>query len=122
APVDFILWVDDEARTGALRLYDTQEQRYVGSASRHRHVPPLLELGRVLHASRALEQGSESAEDLQYLLGQGTSLGGARPKSTVRDRDGSLALGKFPSQADQRDVVRGEVLAMGLAAGAGINT
>src|SRR3546814_20197911 len=58
---------------------------------------------------------------LQYLLGQGTSLGGARPKSTVRDTDGRLALGKFPSQADQRDVIRGEVLAMHLAAKAGVN-
>ena len=65
---------------------------------------------------RALEAGTESARDLQYLLGQGTSLGGARPKSTVRGTDGRLALGKFPSQADKRDVIRGEVLAMRLAA------
>src|SRR5690606_27676922 len=85
-----------------------------------RHVPPLLELDRVLQAARALEDGTESKQDLQYLLGQGTSLGGARPKSTVRDTDGRLALGKFPSQADQRDVIRGEVLAMKLAANAGI--
>ncbi|MCK0713602.1 type II toxin-antitoxin system HipA family toxin [Chromohalobacter sarecensis] len=47
-------------------------------------------------------------------------MGGARPKSTVLDTDGWLALGKFPSQADQRDVIRGEVLAMTLATRAGI--
>ena len=75
----------------------------------------------MVQAARALEAGTESAQDLQYLLGQGTSLGGARPKSTVRDTDGHLALGKFPSQADQRDIIRGEVLAMHLAAKAGIN-
>src|SRR5690606_17802452 len=121
APVDFIMWVDDEARVGAMRLFDPQSKVYLRSGGTHRHVPPLVELDKVLQATRALEEGTESAQDLQYLLGQGTSLGGARPKSTVRDTDGRLALGKFPSQADQRDVIRGEVLAMHLAAKAGIN-
>lgn len=69
-----------------------------------------------MKAALALEVGKESEQDLQYLLGRGTSLSGARPKSAVRDTDGVLALGKFPSQADQRDVIRGEVLAMNLAA------
>ena len=119
--VDFLMWVDDEARVGALRLFDPQKKVYLRSGNLSRHVPPLLELDRVLQAARALEDGTESKQDLQYLLGQGTSLGGARPKSTVRDTDGRLALGKFPSQADQRDVIRGEVLAMHLAANAGIN-
>lgn len=120
-PIDFILWVDDEARAGALRLFDPKEKMYVHSAGAHRKVPPMVELDKILQATRALEDGTESAQDLQYLLGQGTSLGGARPKSSVRDMDGALALGKFPSQADQRDVIRGEVLAMQLAASAGIN-
>ena len=120
APVDFLLWVDDEARVGALRLFDPQSGIYLNSGNEQRHVPPLVELDRVLKAALALEDGKESEQDLQYLLGRGTSLGGARPKSTVRDTDGALALGKFPSQADQRDVIRGEVLAMNLAAKAGI--
>lgn len=120
-PVDFILWVDDEARVGALRLFDPLGKVYVHSGATHRHVPPLVELGKVVQATRALEEGTETEQDLHYLLGQGTSLGGARPKSTVYDTDGSLALGKFPSQADQRDVIRGEVLAMHLAAKAGVN-
>lgn len=119
-PVDFVMWVDDEARVGALRLFDPQTKVYLRSGGQHRHVPPLVELDKVVQAARALEAGTESAQDLQYLLGQGTSLGGARPKSTVRDTDGRLALGKFPSQADQRDIIRGEVLAMHLAAKAGI--
>jgi len=119
APVDFLSWVDDEARVGALRLFDPQRGIYLRTGA-HRHIPPLVELDKVLHAARALEEGVESAQDLQYLLGQGTSLGGARPKSTVLDTDGWLALGKFPSQADQRDVIRGEVLAMNLATRAGI--
>ncbi|TDX29831.1 serine/threonine-protein kinase HipA [Modicisalibacter xianhensis] len=120
APVDFLTWVDDEARVGALRLFDPQRGIYLHTEGAYRHVPPLVELDKVLHAARALEEGVESAQDLQYLLGQGTSLGGARPKSTVLDTDGWLALGKFPSQADQRDVIRGEVLAMNLATRASI--
>lgn len=118
--VDFLMWVDDEARVGALRLFDPQANVYLRSGGAHWQVPPLVELSKVLQAAHALEKGTESTQDLQYLLGLGTSLGGARPKSTVRDTDGRLALGKFPSQADQRDVIRGEVLAMHLAAKAGI--
>lgn len=119
-PVDFLMWVDDEARVGALRIFDPQANLYLRSGGAHAHVPPLVELDKVVRAARALEAGTESEQDLQYLLGQGTSLGGARPKSTVRDRDGRLALGKFPSQADKRDVTRGEVLAMHLAAKASV--
>lgn len=120
-PVDFLMWVDDEARVGALRLFEPQAKIYLRAGGTHGHVPPLVELDKVVQAARALEAGTESVQDLEYLLGQGTSLGGARPKSTVRDLDGRLALGKFPSQADKRDVIRGEVLAMHLAAKAGIS-
>jgi serine/threonine-protein kinase HipA len=45
-----------------------------------------------------------------------------RPKCTVLDDDGTLALGKFPSVTDGRSVTRGEVLALRLAASAGIET
>ena len=121
APIDYLLWVDDDARVGALRLFDPQTQTYLHSGSGHRHIPPVVELGSVLFAAQALEAGTENELDLRYLLGNGTSLGGARPKSNVIDLDGSLAIGKFPSQADQRDVIRGEVLAMQLAKKAGIN-
>ena len=53
--------------------------------------------------------------DLQFLQGKATSLGGLRPKCTVLDADGALALGKFPSITDTRSIVRGEVLALKLA-------
>ena len=44
-----------------------------------------------------------------------------RPKCTVLDEDGTLALGKFPSVNDERSVTRGEVLALRLAKLAGID-
>ena len=46
-----------------------------------------------------------------------------RPKCTIVDDDGWLALGKFPSANDkERDIVRGEVLALQLAQRAGIDS
>jgi serine/threonine-protein kinase HipA len=57
--------------------------------------------------------------DLAYLLGKATSLGGMRPKCTVLEEDGALAIGKFASIKDERSIVRGEVLALRLAAHAG---
>ncbi len=58
---------------------------------------------------------------MRYLQGKGTSLGGMRPKCTIVDADGSLAIGKFPSINDIRSVTRGEVLALKLARQAGID-
>lgn len=121
APVDFLMWVDDATRVGALRLFDPRRGEYVRAHDdTTRRIPPVVELAQALQSARALEAGTESVQDLQYLLGRGTSLGGARPKASVLDQDGWLALGKFPSQTDQRDVIRGEVLALHLAAAAGI--
>jgi serine/threonine-protein kinase HipA len=84
-------------------------------------VPPLIELRHLLASSRAVETSSETAADLEYLRGRGTSLGGLRPICSVLDADGCLAIGKFPSVHDQRAVTKGEVLAMLLARTAGID-
>jgi len=81
----------------------------------------LIELEYIYQASRAVERGEETAEDLRYLQGKGTSLGGMRPKCTIVDGDGRLAIGKFPSVNDTRSVTRGEVLALKLAQLAGID-
>lgn len=75
----------------------------------------------MFNASRAVEKGQETTEDLKYLQGKGTSLGGMRPKCTVIDDTGLLAIGKFPSMNDSRSVTRGEVLALCLAKQAGID-
>jgi len=119
--LDYLLAVDDFSRVGALRLRGPRGawQRTVPAG--RRSTPPLIELERIYHASRAVERGQETAEDLRYLQGKGTSLGGMRPKCTLVDEDGRLAIGKFPSVADTRSVTRGEVLALKLAALAGVD-
>jgi serine/threonine-protein kinase HipA len=119
-PFDYLAAVDDFSRVGALRLQD-EGGAFLRSSDQHR-TPPLIELEHLYTASRAVEDGTESLEDLAYLQGRGTSLGGLRPKCTILEEDGRLAIGKFPSIGDDRSVTRGEVLALALARRAGIVT
>jgi len=120
--LDYLTAVDDFSRIGALRLCDKSGNYLRTVESGKRATPPLIELEHMVRASRALERGKETAEDLRYLQGRGTSLGGMRPKCTLLDTDGTLAIGKFPSIDDERDVTRGEVLALLLAHRANIET
>ena len=117
---DFLLAVDDTSRVGALRFKDEQGVFCSAFEAGCRTAPPLVELGRLLAATRAVENENETAADLAYLRGRGTSLGGMRPKCTVVDGDGRLSIGKFPSVNDERPVTKGEILAMTLAKAAGI--
>jgi len=118
--LDFLLEVDDVSRVGALRFRDETGVFRRTQEPGRRGVPPLLELRHLLAATRAVETNTESAADLAYLRGRGTSLGGLRPKCSVVDDEGRLSIGKFPSVGDERSVTKGEVLAMQLAADAGI--
>ncbi|MCE5319300.1 MAG: type II toxin-antitoxin system HipA family toxin [Parachlamydia sp.] len=119
--IDCLLAVDDYSRVGALRYQDENGlfQRAAGKGKRS--APPLIELDSLLRASAAVETDSETAADLEYLRGRGTSLGGLRPKCTIVDQDGSLSIGKFPSVHDTYSVTKGEVLALHIAKAAGIN-
>lgn len=119
--LDYLLAVDDVSRVGALRFQDEDEVFCRAAVEGRRTAPPLIELHHLLAASRAVEGNTETAADLAYLLGRGTSLGGLRPKCTIVDDQGRLSIGKFPSIADERAVTKGEVLALQLAARAGID-
>ncbi|HEY3820706.1 MAG TPA: type II toxin-antitoxin system HipA family toxin [Polyangiaceae bacterium] len=119
--LDFLLAVDDVARVGALRFQDEDGVFRRALEPGRRTAPPLVELAHLAAATRAVEANTETAADLAYLLGRGTSLGGMRPKCTVVDEKGHLSIGKFPSVADERAVAKGEVLAMRLARAAGIH-
>jgi serine/threonine-protein kinase HipA len=119
--MDYLLGVDDLSRIGAIRLLDPDTKEFLRVIEDGgRGTPPLLELAHLMAASRAVEMNKETEADLRYLRGRGTSIGGMRPKCTVVDDDGHLAIGKFPSIKDDRCVTRGEVLALHLAAAAGI--
>ncbi len=119
--LDYLCAVDDFSRIGALRIRDANGGYLRSTDEGRRTTPPMLELEKIMIASRAVELSQETAADLEYLQGKGTSLGGMRPKCTILDEDGTLALGKFPSVKDERSVTRGEVLALRLARLAGID-
>ncbi|MEE8342800.1 MAG: type II toxin-antitoxin system HipA family toxin [Gammaproteobacteria bacterium] len=117
--IDFLLGVNDEARQGALR-FTTQEGGPFIAAHKVARIPPLIDLPQLLSAAEHVVGDTDSNEDLQLLLAPGSSLGGARPKASVRDRDGHLAIAKFPHKDDEINTVRWEAVALTLAAKAGI--
>ncbi|NDJ13530.1 MAG: type II toxin-antitoxin system HipA family toxin [Acidobacteriia bacterium] len=117
--IDYLLMVDDEARMGALRFARQAGGQFLAPYG-SRRIPPLIELPRLLSAAEHALNGVDTEEDLRLLLAPGSSLGGARPKASIRDRDGNLAIAKFPSKGDEINTVLWEGLALTLAAKAGI--
>lgn len=118
--LDYLLAVDDFSRIGALRLCDESGVFQRAGERGRRRAPPLISLAQLLASSRAVEMDEETESDLDYLRGRGTSVGGLRPKCSILDDAGRLAIGKFPSVGDQRAVTKGEALALILARDAGI--
>ncbi len=117
--IDYLLRVDDEARQGALRFAKQEGGPFLAEHEAVR-IPPLIDLPRLLSAAEHVANDSDSDEDLRLLLAPGSSLGGARPKASVRDRDGHLAIAKFPHKDDEINTVLWEAVALRLAAKAGI--
>jgi serine/threonine-protein kinase HipA len=121
---DFLLGVNDLLRMGALRFAAADDERFLdrGPAS----VPPAAELRDLEAAAREIEHPSPGHRrpDLQAaiarLLAPGSSLGGARPKTSFRLGDGALWLAKFPSRNDRRDVGAWELVLNEVARRAGI--
>ena len=117
--IDYLLMVDDEARQGALRFARQEGGPFLAEYGAAR-IPPLIDLPQLLSAAENVVGDTDSDEDLRLLLAPGSSLGGARPKSSVRDRDGHLAIAKFPHKDDEVYTVLWEAVALRLAAKAGI--
>ncbi len=117
--IDYLLMVNDEARQGALRFALEEGGPFLAADADH-PIPPLIDLPRLLSAADRVGTESDTDEDLRLLLAPGSSLGGARPKASVRDRDGQLAVAKFPHHEDTIDSVRWEALALSLAGKAGV--
>lgn len=117
--LDYLLNVSDLSRQGALRFCAESGGPFLAHSDAD-PVPPLIELPRLLAASDRLEDEDDNDELLALLLAPGSSLGGARPKASVVDIDGTLAIAKFPKRDEEIDIVRWEAIALSLAAHAGI--
>jgi serine/threonine-protein kinase HipA len=113
-----VLTLDDVARVGALRFRLNSESPFLADTTGK--LPPLVRLNALLRATDAIHGETETAQDLRFLLGAGSPLGGARPKSAVCLADEQLAMAKFAKPDDTRDIAAGEILALTLAAQAGI--
>jgi len=118
---DYLLGVNDEARQGALRFSLELDKAVFLAAKDQNPIPSLIKLPKLLSATERFLDNEESAEDLKLLLAPGSSLGGARPKASIQDKDGTLAIAKFPRKDDEYNVVLWEAVAFDLAKSAGIN-
>ena len=118
---DFLVGVADATRMGALRLGVEREGPFLDDQAPA--VPPLTRLRTLESAARRLDdpEGAPLDDpDIALLIAPGSSLGGARPKATYLDPDGTLWIAKFPSRQDRWDVGGWEHLIAQLAREAGV--
>ncbi len=118
--IDYVLALDDVARVGALRFRLQATGPFLAASTGK--LPPLMRLQALLRATEAVHAESETAQDLRFLLGAGSPLGGARPKCAITLADDGLAIAKFPKPDDTRDIAAGEILALAVAREAGVCT
>ena len=111
---DYLLAVNDATRQGALRYLDDG-----GAPLAHPETPPALESLPGLR--RAASSDALSGPELRALVRTAGSLGGARPKASLRDQDDRLVVAKFTTRPDSRPIERVEVATLELAAGVGID-
>ncbi|WP_433725948.1 type II toxin-antitoxin system HipA family toxin [Actinoplanes sp. CA-051413] len=116
---DYLLGVSDETRQGALRFKTDAAGEFQHPAP---EVPKLIALPSLLHAATAVARDEpDNLAAIKTLLDAGTgSLGGARPKASVKDGD-RLLIAKFPHPSDGWSVMRWEMTALDLAENAGIS-
>ncbi len=122
---DFLLGVFDEHRIGGLRFKGQVDGPFLNQ-DRKLATPPFTSLNELQEASLKVEQG-ENIDNPEYLrwlnmlIAPGSSLGGARPKASVIDKEGNLWIAKFPSVNDTKDVGGWEMVVHDLARECGLN-
>ncbi len=120
AEADYVLGVADVARMGALRFRPLGEA--VFQAPAEGGVPAVIDLPRLLNSARRILRDEDTDEDWRLIMAPGSSLGGARPKASVVDREGRLHIAKFPKENDEYSLETWEEVALRLAERAGIDT
>lgn len=121
---DFLLGVEDASRQGALRYRRPGEEAFLAHDALT--VPPVANLKELESVARKIS--AKRIDDLpalrqwlKVLVAPGASLGGARPKASFAETNGSLWIAKFPAHDDTRDVGAWEAVAQRLAARAGVD-
>ncbi|MBS1191679.1 MAG: hypothetical protein H6R10_3471 [Rhodocyclaceae bacterium] len=121
--LDFMLGVHDFTRTGGLRFRRGPDEPFIDN--HELPAPPVTDLRELAAIAQRLEEpGAEELPEyekwLSMLIAPGTSLGGARPKATFTQTDGTLWLAKFPAHDDRYDWGAWEYITQQLAQEAGI--
>ena len=123
---DYLLGVYDENRVGGLR-FKLKERGDFLNQDRSLAAPPWTSINELQTISLRLEEDEDVVDEehikwLNMLMAPGSSLGGARPKASIKDNNGDLWIAKFPSASDTKDVGGWEIVAHTLAGKCGLNT
>lgn len=100
-------------RIGALD-FQASATHYVGRGTGH------AGLDQLMTAAERVEKNLPLSPELDQALHHGSSIGGARPKALIDD-DARKYIAKFSSSSDTYSVVKGEYIAMRLAALSGLD-
>ena len=123
---DFLLGVYDLHRMGALRFKLEPDGDFLDNNENY-SAPPWTSIRDLEYASLELERNLEQDNPdllkwINLLMAPGSSLGGARPKASVKDLSNALWIAKFPSKEDFIDTGAWEMVANELAQKSGITT
>jgi len=122
---DYLLGVYDKHRMGAIRFKEDIDGDFVNN-NEQLSSPPWTSIRELEEISLKLEN-DDILDDPDYnkwldmLIAPGSSLGGARPKAGVIDKNQHPWIAKFPSKNDSIDIGAWEMLTNTMAADAGIN-
>src|SRR5215472_8305317 len=100
-------------RVGALDIRSSRESSATPGFGTWNNLEYLME------AAQRIDEGLPVPSQLEEIFAEGSALGGARPKATVRDDERVLWLAKFPSRKDPMavPVVETATLRLGSAVG-----
>lgn len=119
--IDYLLSVYDQSRMGVLRFKTAIDGPFLDNDDRNPS-PPWSSLRDLQKAVQQLEDDTQNdiGQWISILIAPGSSLGGARPKANILDKDKNLWIAKFPSKTDTIDKAAWEFLAYKLAIDCGI--
>ena len=121
--IDFLLGVYDPSRMGALRFKTDPNASFLDN-NNISPTPPWSSVRKLQEAAKVFESNKSNEEVkkwLAVLMAPGSSLGGARPKANILDKNNNLWIAKFPSKNDIIDKAAWEFLAYKLALHSGID-
>lgn len=121
----YLLGVHDSFRMGALRFCTAHDGNFLDD-NEDLSTPAITSLPELEQAANGIEDkpdfdNPDYLKWLNMLISPGSSLGGARPKASVKDVDGTLWLAKFPSRHDDYDIGLWEYIVYKIAIDAGIS-